>query len=128
MIARAHRTAAATLIAFAIGAVAPACAQDLEAVNYPNRPIHIIVPFPAGGPTDILSRIVGQEMTASWGQPVVIENRPGADSTIVLNPLVKKDLPYDPFRDFQPISLGAKNISLFEVRADSELHNVKDLL
>src|ERR1700726_2237253 len=140
MIARAHRTAAATLIAFAIGAVAPACAQDLEAINYPNRPIHIIVPFPAGGPTDIPSRIVGREMTASWGQTVVIENRPGADtaigaevvakadpdgytllaamdSTMVLNPLLKKYLPYDPLKDFQPITLGAKNISLMEGRA-----------
>src|SRR5580658_630554 len=152
MIARAHRTiAAATLIALAIGASATARAQDVEAVNYPNRPIHIIVPFPAGGPTDILSRIVGKEMTESWGQAAVIENRPGADtaigaevvakadpngytllaamdSTMVLNPLVKKDLPYDPARDFEPISLGAKNISVLEVRADSAAHTVQDLL
>jgi tripartite-type tricarboxylate transporter receptor subunit TctC len=151
MIARAHRTIAAALIAFAIGAVTPACAQDVEAVNYPNRPIHIIVPFPPGGPTDILSRIVAKEMTASWGQTVVIENRPGADTTIgaevvakadpdgytllaamdstmVLNPLVKKDLPYDPARDFEPISLGAKNISVLEVRADSPAHTMQDLL
>ena len=97
--------------------IAPVRAQDDD--DYPRRPIHIIVPFPAGGPTDILSRIVGQEMSASWGQAVVIENRPGADtaigaevvakadpdgytllaamdSTMVLNPLMKKDLPYDP--------------------------------
>jgi tripartite-type tricarboxylate transporter receptor subunit TctC len=109
------------------------------------------VPFPAGGPTDLLSRIIGKEMTASWARPVVIENRPGADTTIgaelvakadpdgytllaamdstmVLNPLVKKDLPYDPFKDFQPISLGAKNISLVEVRADSSVQNVPDLI
>jgi tripartite-type tricarboxylate transporter receptor subunit TctC len=82
---------------------------------------------------------------------VVIENRPGADTTIgaelvakadpdgytllaamdstmVLNPLVKKDLPYDPFKDFEPISLGAKNISLVEVRADSSVQNVPDLI
>ena len=139
------------MIALAIGASAAARAQDLEAVNYPNRPIHIIVPFPAGGPTDILSRIVAKEMTASWGQTVVIENRPGADTTIgaevvakadpdgytllaamdstmVLNPLVKKDLPYDPARDFEPISLGAKNISVLEVRGDSTAHTVQDLL
>ncbi len=50
------------------------------------------------------------------------------DSTMVLNPLVKKDLPYDPLRDFQPISLGAKNMSLLEVRADSGAANVQDLL
>ena len=151
MIARAHRTIAAALIAFAIGTVTPACAQDVEAANYPNRPIHIIVPFPPGGPTDILSRIVAKEMTASWGQTVVIENRPGADTTIgaevvakadpdgytllaamdstmVLNPLVKKELPYDPVRDFEPISLGAKNISVLEVRGDSAFHSVQDLL
>ena len=151
MIACAHRTIAAVLIAFAIGASATVRAQDVEAANYPNRPIHIIVPFPPGGPTDILTRIIGKEMTASWGQTVVIENRPGADTTIgaevvakadpdgytllaamdstmVLNPLVKKELPYDPARDFEPISLGAKNISVLEVRAEAPAHTVQDLL
>jgi tripartite-type tricarboxylate transporter receptor subunit TctC len=142
---------AAALTTLTAYAAIPACAQDGDASSYPSRPIHIIVPFPAGGPTDILCRIIGHEMTASWGQGVVIENRPGADtaigaeveakadpdgytllaamdSTMVLNPLVKKELPYDPVRDFQPISLGAKNISLLEVRADSSAENVHDLL
>ena len=143
-----HALTAALLLA---APSSQATAQDLDADNYPNRPIHIIVPFPAGGPTDILSRIIGKEMTASWGQTVVIENRPGADtaigaevvakadpdgytllaamdSTMVLNPLVKKELPYDAARDFEPISLGAKNISVMEVRADSAAHTVQDLL
>ncbi len=151
MVVRAHRTAAAALIALAIGASASVRAQDVEAASYPNRPIHIIVPFPPGGPTDILTRIIGKEMTASWGQTVVIENRPGADTTIgaevvakadpdgytllaamdstmVLNPLVKKELPYDPARDFEPISLGAKNISVLEVRGNSAFHTMQDLL
>ena len=142
---------AATLTAYTAYSGIQARAQDNDAANYPSRPIHIIVPFPAGGPTDILTRIIGQEMTASWGQAVVIENRPGADtaigaevvakadpdgytllaamdSTMVLNPLVKKDLPYNAERDFQPISLGAKNISLLEVRADSGVETVRDLL
>jgi tripartite-type tricarboxylate transporter receptor subunit TctC len=141
--------ALATALFFAC-ALVPARAQDGDG-NYPVRPIHIVVPFPPGGPTDILSRIVAEEMTASWGHPVVIENRPGADTTIgaeavakadpdgytllaamdstmVLNPLVKKDLPYDPFRDFEPISLGAKNISILEVRADSATQTVADLV
>jgi tripartite-type tricarboxylate transporter receptor subunit TctC len=149
--ARAHRIVAAALIALAIGANAPARAQDADTSAYPSRPIRIVVPFPAGGPTDILSRIIAKEMTASWGQPVLIENRPGADtaigaevvakadpdgytllaamdSTMVLNPLVKKELPYDPFRDFEPISLGAQNISILEVRADSPAHSLHDLL
>jgi tripartite-type tricarboxylate transporter receptor subunit TctC len=147
-----HAIACATaLVAMAAYGIASASAQVDDASHYPTRPIHIIVPFPAGGPTDILSRIIAQEMTASWGQAVVIENRPGADtaigaevvaradpdgytllaamdSTMVLNPLLKKDLPYDPLTDFQPISLGAKNISLLEVRADSSAANVEDLV
>src|ERR1700726_2575708 len=151
MIVRAHRMAAAALIALALGASVPGRAGNLDAGNYPSPTIHILVPFPAGGPNAILPRIVGKEMTASWGQTVVIENRPGADtmigaevvakadpdgytllaamdSTMVLNPLVKKELPYDPARDFEPISLGAKNISVLEVRADSIAHTVQDLL
>jgi tripartite-type tricarboxylate transporter receptor subunit TctC len=139
------------LTAIAVCAAAPARAHDIEDTDYPNRPIHIVVPFPAGGPTDLLSRIIGKEMTASWGEPVVIDNRPGADtaigaevvakanpdgytllaamdSTMVLNPLVRKGLPYDPFRDFEPISLGAKNISLMEVRADSSARTIHDLI
>jgi tripartite-type tricarboxylate transporter receptor subunit TctC len=151
MIAGAARPILAlTLVAVAL-ASAPARAQELDAKDYPNRPIHIIVPFPPGGPTDLLSRIIAKEMTASWGQPVVIENRPGADTTIgavavaksdpdgytllaamdstmVLNPLVKPNLPYDPFKDFEPISLGAKNISVMEVRADSRAQNVQGLI
>ena len=146
-----QRCVSAALIALAIGASAPARAQEVDASTYPARPIRIIVPFPAGGPTDILSRIVAKEMTASWGQPVLVENRPGADtaigaevvakadpdgytllaamdSTMVLNPLVKKELPYAPFRDFEPISLGAKNISILEVRSDLSAHTVHDLL
>ena len=50
--------------------------------SYPNRPVRIIVPFPAGGPTDILSRVVAQRLSEVWGQPVVIENQPGANTAI----------------------------------------------
>ena len=102
------------------------------------------MPFPAGGPTDILSRIVGQRLSEVWGQPVVIENLPGAntaiaaarvakmpadgytlfavmDVTMVLNPITNKNLPYDPLKDFAPITLGSKNTSLLTVRADDYL-------
>jgi tripartite-type tricarboxylate transporter receptor subunit TctC len=140
-------------LSFALALLLPGAsrAEDIEARDYPSRPIRIIVPFPAGGPTDVLSRIIGQEMTASWGQPVVIENRPGGnttigamavakadpdgytllaamDTTMVLNPLTSKNLPYDPFKDFTAISLGAKNISVLEVRSDNSAHSVKDLI
>src|SRR5258708_33268849 len=112
-------------LAVMLAVVVPAGAQD-----FPNRAIRIIVPFPAGGPTDILSRIVAQKMSESFGQPVVVENRPGADTaigasqvakaapdgytvlaamdtTLVLNPAIKASLPYDPFKDFSPNPLSA---------------------
>jgi tripartite-type tricarboxylate transporter receptor subunit TctC len=130
--------------AFAVAlTVAPAIAHAglEEAKAYPNRAIRMIVPFPAGGPADIVARFVGQKMSEDWGQPVVIENRPGGntaigaqaaaraapdgytlfvpmDTTMVMNPLVTPNLPYDPLRDFAPITLLTKNMSLLVVRSD----------
>ena len=52
------------------------------AASFPSRPIRLIVPFPAGGPADIVARLIGQKMSEDWGQPVVIENRPGANTLI----------------------------------------------
>src|SRR3954471_24544657 len=129
--------------------LAPAAAQDTQ--NFPNRPIRIIVPFPAGGPTDILTRIVAQKMSEDWGQPVIVENRPGADTaigsvqvaksppdgytllaamdtTMVMNPATKTNLPYDPFKDFAPITLAAKNTSLLSVRAADGPKTIPDLI
>ena len=94
---------------------------------YPTKPLKLIMSFPAGGPTDILGRLLGQKLTESWGQNVVIDNRPGgggvigaqlfvkspADgytmylggiTTLVLAPMVHKNLPYDPVRDIVPVS------------------------
>jgi tripartite-type tricarboxylate transporter receptor subunit TctC len=118
---------------------------------FPTRAIHIIVPFPAGGPTDILSRIVGQRMSEDLGQPVVIDNRPGAntaigarevaraapdgytllaamDTTLVLNPATTKNLPYDPFKDFAAITLAAKNTSLLIVRGGDGPKTIPELI
>ena len=58
-----------------------AAAEDLAA-SFPNRPIRMIVPFPAGGPSDIVARLIGQRMSEDWGQPVVVENRPGGNTII----------------------------------------------
>jgi tripartite-type tricarboxylate transporter receptor subunit TctC len=130
---------AALALAAALGS---ASAQDaLEAKNYPNRAIRMIVPFPPGGPADTIARLIGQKMSEHWGEPVVIENRAGGntaigaelvaksapdgytllvamDVTMVMNPLVMASLPYDPLKDFAPVTLLTKNISLITTRSD----------
>src|ERR1700726_3987452 len=131
----------------------PAAAEEAAdaAKAFPSRPIRIIVPFPAGGPTDILSRVIAQRMSEDWGQPVLIENRPGAstvigaqqvaraapdgytllaamDTTLVMNPATIQNLPYDPFRDFAAVTLAAKNTSLLTVRAEDGPNTVEDLI
>ncbi len=111
------------VLAFAASSVAAADA----AADYPNRPIRFIAPFVAGGPSDMLSRLLGQKLTESWGQTVVVDNRGSAGGIVgfeigakappdgytlllatgaglTINPSVYLKLPYDPQRDFQPIT------------------------
>lgn len=112
----------------AVLAAASCWAQDAS-VNYPNRPIRIIVPFPPGGAADALPRIVAEKLTAKWGQAVIVENRAGASGSIgaeavfkaepdgytllstppaplVINPSLYKHLPYDPTQ-FVPVTVMA---------------------
>jgi tripartite-type tricarboxylate transporter receptor subunit TctC len=140
--------AAALACAVAAGTAAAQGGGDAKA--YPNRAIRVIVPFPPGGPADIIARFIGQRMSEDWGQPVVIENRGGGntaigaqaaarstpdgytlfvpmDTTLVMNPLVTPNLPYDPLRDFAPITLLTKNMSLLVVRGDGP-RTVKELI
>jgi tripartite-type tricarboxylate transporter receptor subunit TctC len=109
--------------AFCLGAVA----NLAMAQQYPLKAVRMVMPFPAGGPTDILGRLIGQRLTEAWGQNVVIDNRPGGAgmigavaavksppdgytlflggiTTLSIAPFVHKDLPYDPLRDFIPIT------------------------
>ena len=120
----------AWLIVFAIFAGIAALATPASAETYPSRPIRLVVPFAPGGPADFLARLVGQKLGDELGQPVVIDNRPGAntiigaqivakadpdgytllmaiDGTLVMNPFLYSKLPYDAARDFVPIALLA---------------------
>lgn len=127
--------------------VAPAAAQ----VTYPTRPIHIVVPFPPGGPSDVLARMIAEPMSRDFGQGVVVDNRPGAntviaaqlvqkaapdgytllmaiDSTLVMNQYLYSHLPYDPIKDFVPVTLVAKNVGLLVVNAASDIKTANDLI
>src|SRR6266446_7627975 len=95
---------------------------------YPSKPIRMVVGFPPGGGNDIIARMIGAKMQETWGQPVLIDNKPGANSIIAaeyvarsapdgytllvnatggmsVNPVLYTKLPYDPLRDFVPISM-----------------------
>ena len=134
----------------ALATPAPARAQE-AAASFPSRAIRLIVPFPAGGPADIVARLIGQRMSEDWGQPVVIENRAGAntiiaaqvaakaapdgytllmaiDSTLVMNQFLYKNLPYDPLADFAPISLTSKTVSVLAVSAATGPKTVQELI
>jgi len=131
-----------------IGAPALGSAQDAN--NYPGHTIRMIVPFPPGGPADTIARIVGAKMSEHWGEPVVIENRAGGntaigaelvaksapdgytllvamDVTMVMNPLLTPNLPYDARKDFSPVTLLLKDISLITVRSDGP-RTIQDLI
>jgi tripartite-type tricarboxylate transporter receptor subunit TctC len=121
------------LIAFALLFCLPAAAQDA----YPSRPVKLVVPFPAGGPLDLLARVVAQKLGEDWRNPVVVENVTGAtgsigahqvaraapdgytllvtvDIPLTMYPAVAKKLPYDPAADFKPIaSLARTDNGLF---------------
>jgi tripartite-type tricarboxylate transporter receptor subunit TctC len=121
-----------------------------RAENYPSRPIRIIVPFSAAGPSDILARLIGAKLTEAWGQPVVIDNRPGAGGiigielatkapadgyTLVLSNLADAisvglypKLPYDLVRDLQPVSLVVDSPFLLVVNPAIPVHSVAELI
>jgi tripartite-type tricarboxylate transporter receptor subunit TctC len=118
---------------------------------YPAKPVRFIVPFPAGSGTDTAARAVGRWMAAKTGQPVVVDNRPGAsgfiaaqmaaaaepdghtvllttNTTHAANPAMFKKLPYDPVKDFEPVSTLGSSGLLFLVPAESPHRDIRGLL
>ncbi len=120
------------------------------AQNYPSKTIKIVVPFTAGSATDIMARVVGEKLQAAWGQPVVIENRPGAGGTLgatqvakseadghtllvvstghVVNPVLYSGIQYDTLGDFAGVSPLAALPSMLVVGAGSPIKTVAELL
>ena len=129
------------------------CAASLPAAaeDYPSKPIHIVVGYAAGGGNDIIVRVMTPEMAKGLGQPIIVENKPGAQGIIAsevvakappdgytilmgpsgpmtINPATYSKLPYDPIRDFAPISQICQFPLLVTVNAKSPIHSVKELI
>ena len=120
------------------------------AQTYPAKPITIIVPFTPGSATDVAARLVGEKLNAAWGQPVIVDNRPGAGGTIgiaqtaraesdgytlavvstghVVNPVLYKDLPYDTLKDLAGVAPIASLPSVLVVAPGLGVKNVKELV
>lgn len=123
-------------------------AQD--AASYPSKPIRIVIPFPPGGATDLITRKIGEKLTQKWGQPVVVENKPGANTIIGTETVARADpdgytllmtapagilqlpalmakLPYDPEKDLLPLTQIAEVPTALIVPSEIPARNVKEL-
>jgi tripartite-type tricarboxylate transporter receptor subunit TctC len=134
----------------AVAASMLAATAATSAQPFPARPVHIFVPYPAGGGVDVLTRTLGDVVAKQWGQSVVVENRPGAGGVIAsqavvtsapdgytlimvasghaTNPLLYPKIPYDTFKDFTAISLLASSPNILLVRTDSPFKTMADLI
>jgi tripartite-type tricarboxylate transporter receptor subunit TctC len=130
-----------------LAAVTAGHAQD---ARYPNHPVRIIVPFAAGGPPDVISRIVAQKLSERWGEQVYVENHPGAGGNtgtataaraapdgytlymmstgFMVNPSLYAKVPYDPIKDFVPVTLAASSPNILFVNPTVPAKSVKELI
>ena len=138
-------------VLFATILIGPFQTLSAQTAQYPSKPIRLVVPFPAGGPADILGRLIAQNLSESLGQPVIVDNKGGAntvigadlvakapadgytlllaiDSTLAMNPSLYSKLPYDPVKDFSPISLVAEVPCIIAVNPSFPAANLKQLL
>ncbi len=125
--------------------------SPIAAQPYPVRPIRIVVPYPAGGTSDILARSLGEKLTGALGQPVVVDNKPGANGNLgadlvakalpdgytlllgdigalAISPSVYPTLPFDPVRDFAPVTMVAYSPHILVVNPAVQANSVQDLV
>jgi tripartite-type tricarboxylate transporter receptor subunit TctC len=145
------RNGAGIAILLILSAIGGSFAQSALAQTYPTGPIHIIVPFAAGGLVDALARVIGAPVATSMGQPVIVENRPGASSTIGMaacanakpdghtvcpatadalsyNPQLFANLPYDPEKSFAPVILLGLTNNLLVANAKAPFNSYKEMI
>ena len=138
-------------LGLALFAAVPLCTVNALAQGFPNKPVKIVVPFPPGAATDTLARLLGQRLAETWGQSIVIDNKPGAGSIIGAqtvasaapdgytlfmghigthgaNPALYAKLPYDPVKDFAPVALLVSIPNLLAVHPSLGVNSVADLI
>jgi len=139
-----------TIVAAAFAAVF-ATTLPVKAQQFPNKPIRIIVPYAAGGTSDILARQIGPKLTEAWNQPVIVENRPGANGNVgaefvakspadgytllltdlgglVISASVYPKLPFNPSKDFSPVVMVSYSPHVLAVHPDVQVKNVQELV
>ena len=127
------------------------CVCAAFAQTYPSKPIRLIVPYAAGGTSDILARQIGPKLTETWGQPVIVENKPGANGNVgadfvaksapdgytllltdvgglVISASVYPKLPFDPSKDFAPVVMVSYSPHVLAVHPSVRASNVKELV
>jgi tripartite-type tricarboxylate transporter receptor subunit TctC len=140
-----------TVLRIALFAVTAALlAATAYADDYPTRPVRLIVAFAPGGATDFTARLIADKMQGLLGQPIAVENKPGANGAVgaeyvaksdpdgytlffttvgavAINPALRSDLPYDPLKDFAAIGKAAVNSTILVVNADMKVNSARDL-
>jgi tripartite-type tricarboxylate transporter receptor subunit TctC len=144
-----HKPHRATLFTIYLG-IALSISLSVFAQTYPNKPVRLVVPYAAGGGVDTVARAVAQQLTESMGQPILVENRPGANSVIGTEhvakstadgytllvtlvshyamPFLSRNVRYDPVRDFTPITIIGKAPQAIFVNPSTGIKSVKELI
>jgi tripartite-type tricarboxylate transporter receptor subunit TctC len=134
----------------AAGLAAVPQAQSQTAPAFPTRPVKLVVPFPAGGATDLTARLLAGKLAEAWGQPVVVENKPGASGMIgseqvarapadgysilvtitthIQNPALFAKIPYDALKDFEPISQICLSYLVLAVKPEFPARDLKEFI
>ena len=138
------------LAALIVAALLLPAVRAAQAQDYPNRPIRLVVAFTAGGTTDFVARLLSERLRSLIGQPVIVDNRPGANGAIAaehvaksepdghtlffttvgavaINPALHSNLPYDPVKDFAPVGMAVFNSTMLVVNAAMKINSAREL-